>query len=125
MSYLMDATITRVAAMDSRGQVFGGTKPAGLTCAQCDEARICLESPYNRARNLSGGRRDDHPCMFGEDIGTPETGMNEDASSALLEFSSGAKGVYTQVFLYPTRCRHARCHGERLLRHRQLRLVHQ
>jgi predicted dehydrogenase len=98
MSYLMDSPIVQVAAMASRGQVFGGDKPARLTCAQCDETRTCLESPYNRKRNLSGGRVDDHPCLFGEDIGSPETGMNEDCSSALLEFASGAVGVYTQVF---------------------------
>ena len=98
MSYLLGSNIVRVAAMASYGRVFGGDKPAGLHCAQCDETRTCLESPWNRARNLSGGRGDDHPCLFGEEIGTPETGMNEDASSALVEFASGAKGVYTQVF---------------------------
>jgi len=98
MSYLMNSTIVRVAAMASWGRVFGGDKPAGLLCSQCDETRTCLESPYNRKRNLSGGRDDDHPCLFGEDIGTPQTGMNEDCSSALLEFASGAVGVYTQVF---------------------------
>jgi len=98
MCYLMGANITRIAAMASWGQVFGGSKKAGLKCSQCDETRTCMESPYNRKRNLSGGRDDDHPCLFGEDIGTPETGMNEDCSSALLEFSTGAMGVYTQVF---------------------------
>ena len=98
MSYLMGSNIVRVAAMASYGRVFGGHKPAGLQCSQCDETRTCMESPYNRARNLSGGRGDDHPCLFGEEIGTPETGMNEDASSALVEFASGAQGVYTQVF---------------------------
>jgi hypothetical protein len=94
----MDSSIVRVAAMASYGRVFGGDKPAGLLCSQCGETRSCLESPENRMKNLSGGRGDDHPCLFGEEIGTPETGMNEDASSALLEFASGAKGVYTQVF---------------------------
>ncbi len=98
LMYLMGARITRVAAMASWGRVFGGAKPAGLRCSACDEWYTCLESPRNRARNLSGGRAGDHPCVFGEDIGTPETGMNEDSSSALLEFASGAKGVYTQVF---------------------------
>jgi len=98
MSYLMASPITRVAAMASWGQVFGGDKPAGLRCSQCDETRVCMESSYSRTRNLSGGGTDDHPCLFGEDIGTPETGMNEDCSSALLEFASGAVGVYTQVF---------------------------
>jgi len=98
MCYLMGANVTRIAAMASWGQVFGGKKKAGQLCSQCDETRGCLESPYNRKRNLSGGRDDDHPCLFGEEIGTRESGMNEDCSSALLEFSTGAVGVYTQVF---------------------------
>ncbi|HHX42025.1 MAG TPA: Gfo/Idh/MocA family oxidoreductase [Armatimonadetes bacterium] len=98
MAFLMDSPIVRVAAMASWGRVFGGKKPAGLTCGQCDEAETCLESPRNRRRNLSGGTQADHPCTFGEECGSPETGMNEDSSSALVEFASGAKGVYTQVF---------------------------
>ena len=98
MSYLMDSPIVRVAAMATCGRVFGGSKPAGLTCSQCDEADTCLESPGNRKRNHSGGVAADHPCVFGEDCGSPETGMNEDSSSALVEFASGVHGVYTQVF---------------------------
>jgi len=98
LMYLMGANIVRVAAMASWGRVFGGDKPAGLWCSQCDEWDTCPESPKNRKRNMSGGIQKDHPCVFGEDIGTPETGMNEDSSSALVEFASGAKGVYTQVF---------------------------
>jgi predicted dehydrogenase len=94
---LMDEPIVRIAAMTTRGHVFGGTKPAGLWCSACDEARTCLESPANRKRNRSGGTLADHPCTFGVDIGLPEAGMNEDSSSALLEFASGAHGVYTQV----------------------------
>lgn len=98
MMYLMGASITRVAAMASWGRIFGGNKPPGLTCSQCNEWYTCLESPYHRTRNLSGGTTSDHPCVFGEEIGAPETGMNEDSSSALLEFASGARGAYTQVF---------------------------
>ena len=97
LMYLMGANITRVAAMASYGRIFGGDKPAGLQCSQCGEEYSCLESPRNRARNLSGGKAGDHPCVFGEEIGTPPN-MNEDASSALVEFANGAKGVYTQVF---------------------------
>ena len=38
-------------------------------------------------------------CVFGSDCGKPEDGtLNEDCSSALLEFASGAHGVHTQVF---------------------------
>ena len=98
LMYLLDSPIVKVAAAAQWGRIFGGKKPAGLFCSQCDERDSCLESPANRKRNLSGGTTADHPCVFGEDIGTPESGMNEDASSALLEFASGAKGVYTQVF---------------------------
>jgi predicted dehydrogenase len=97
LCYLMDEPIVRIAAMTTRGHTFGGTKPAGLRCAACDEARTCLESPANRKRNRSGGTLNDHPCTFGSEIGAPETGMNEDSSSALMEFASGAHGVYTQV----------------------------
>jgi len=98
LMFLLGSSIVRVAAMASWGRVFGGTKAAGLVCSECDEADSCLESPKNRIHNLSGGTKRDHPCLFAEDIGTPETGMNEDSSSALMEFASGAKGVYTQVF---------------------------
>ena len=98
MSYLMGASIIRVAAMHTRGRVFGGKKRAGLVCSECDEADTCLESPQNRKRNLSGGSLSDHPCVFSVDCGSPQTGMNEDSSSALLEFASGVHGLYTQVF---------------------------
>jgi predicted dehydrogenase len=98
MMYLMGASITRVAAMAQWGRIFGGKKPAGLRCSQCDEAYTCPESPENRKHHLAGGTTRDHPCVFGEDIGTPETGMNEDASNALVEFANGAQGAYTQVF---------------------------
>jgi len=98
MAFLMDSRIVRVGAMATWGRIFGGRKPAGLWCSQCDEASTCLESPQNRRRNLSGGTTHDHPCLFSVDCGSLETGMNEDASSALVEFASGAHGVYSQVF---------------------------
>jgi predicted dehydrogenase len=98
MSFLMGSAITRVAATALKGRVFGGRKKAGLTCSTCKESADCLESPSNRKCNLSGGTTEDHPCVFGTDIGTPESGMNEDCSSVLVEFASGAQGVYTQVF---------------------------
>ncbi len=98
ISYLMGVNIVRVAAMHTRGRVFGGKKRAGLACSECDEADTCLASPQNRKRNLSGGILSDHPCVFSVDCGSPQIGMNEDSSSALLEFTSGVHGVYTQVF---------------------------
>ncbi|NLE28640.1 MAG: Gfo/Idh/MocA family oxidoreductase [Phycisphaerae bacterium] len=98
MSYLMGSNIVRVGAMWTRGRVFGGKKKAGLTCSKCREAKTCLESPENRQHNMSGGVSEDHWCVYGVDCGNPQEGMNEDSSSALLEFASGVHGVYTQVF---------------------------
>ncbi|MDD5704974.1 MAG: Gfo/Idh/MocA family oxidoreductase [Kiritimatiellae bacterium] len=98
MAYLMGSPIVHIAAMALKGRVFGGRKKAGLFCSKCAETATCLESPANRKRNGSGGLLDDHPCVFGRDIGDPQSGMNEDASSALIQFANGAQGVYTQVF---------------------------
>ena len=93
----MNERIVRVAAMATFQHVFGGKKPADLVCSKCREQATCLESPQNRKRNLSGSGRD-HRCVFSIACGTVKTGTNEDCSSALLEFESGAHGIYTQVF---------------------------
>ena len=98
ITYLMDSPIVRVAAMGTYQKIFGGRERAGLTCSKCAKAENCLESPQNRKRNVSGGLLEDHPCTFGKDCGSLSTGANEDSSSALMEFASGAHGVYTQVF---------------------------
>ena len=98
MMYLMDSPIVGVTAVARYGRLFGGDKPADLYCSACGERHTCLESPENRERNRSGGSLSDHLCVFSAACGTPETGTNEDASSALVEFESGAHGVYTQVF---------------------------
>jgi len=98
LMFLLASPIVRVAAMASWERVFGGDRPAGLFCSECDDAQSCLESPENRARHGTDGSREDHRCVFGSDCGSRLTGTNEDCSSALLEFASGAHGVYTQVF---------------------------
>jgi len=100
LSYLMGSPIVRVAALANYGRVFGGNKPAGLVCSKCSEQDTCLESPKNRSRYNPADKnlRKDHPCLYSKDCGSPETGTNEDCSSALLEFASGAHGVYSQVF---------------------------
>ncbi len=98
IQYLMGENIVRVAAMATRGKIFGGNKPAGLICSRCVEQETCLESPVNRKINNSLGSTLDHECVFSSGLGTPESGMNEESSSALIEFASGAHGVYTQVF---------------------------
>lgn len=72
MMYLAGSPVVRVAAMLSRGR-----------CYRDDSTRGDAPDPFAR---------------YAEKIGTPETGMNEDSSSALVEFANGAQGVYTQVF---------------------------
>jgi predicted dehydrogenase len=99
LMYLMGEPIVRVAASRTVGRVFGGDKPSGLVCSACPDQDACLESPVNRARNNTSGSRGDHPCVYSVDCGSVETNTrNEDCSSALLEFASGAHGIYTQVF---------------------------
>ena len=97
MTYLMGSPIVQVATMATAGRVFGGRRRKGLRCSQCKETETCLESPQNRARHNPAGRSD-HVCLFSVDCGTPQTGMNEDSSSAVVQFASGVHGVYTQVF---------------------------
>lgn len=72
LAHLAGSPIVRVAAMKACGRVYR------------DQS---LEPPEG-----------DPNAAFYPHIGTPETGMNEDSSSALIEFASGAQGVYTQVF---------------------------
>ena len=97
MMFLMDSPIVSVSATAHYGGIFGGDKSGDLWCSKCDERHDCPESPENRVRNGSGDAKD-HRCLFSVAAGTPETGTNEDTSSALLEFENGAHGVYTQVF---------------------------
>lgn len=97
--YLLGSPIVRVAAMKTVGRVFGGRRRAGLVCSRCRDRATCLESPENRRRHGTSGDRGDHRCLYSVDCGSAEEGtLNEDCSSALLEFASGAHGVYTQVF---------------------------
>ncbi|MCK9266777.1 Gfo/Idh/MocA family oxidoreductase [bacterium] len=98
ISYLMGSPIVRVGAMATFMHIFGGTKEKGLKCSECKETDTCLESPTNRKLNGSGHHTKDHMCVYSVDCGSLEEGTNEDSSSALLEFASGAHGVYTQVF---------------------------
>ena len=99
MMSLMGSPIVRVAAMATRGRIFGGDKPPGLRCSQCGEVDTCPESPVNRKRggyNAMNG--EDHHCVFSADCGSVESGINEDSSSVIMEFASGVHGIYTQVF---------------------------
>jgi predicted dehydrogenase len=102
LSFLAGERPKQVAAMMSRGRVYGGDKPAGLTCGTCKEAETCPESPMWKSRHPGsqpGWRENaDHPCCFSQDIGNDATGCNEDSSSCLIQFESGLQAVYTQNF---------------------------
>ncbi len=98
LMFLMGSPVVRIGAMGTFQRVFGGSKPAGLHCGICDEVGTCLESPANRMRNCAGGGLGNHNCLYSVDCGDPESGTNEDCSSAVFEFASGAHGVYSQVF---------------------------
>ena len=71
LSYCLHSPIVRVMAMKSCGRVYR-------------DASLAEEGNPN--------------CAYFEDIGSPEEGMNEDSSSALLEFANGVHATYTQVF---------------------------
>lgn len=102
LSLLAGERPKQVAAMMSRGRVFGGDKPAGLQCSQCDEQATCPESPVwkdaHPGAQPSWRGNADHPCCFSRDIGDDATGCNEDSSSCLIEFESGLQAVYSQNF---------------------------
>ena len=98
MMELANSPITKISANWLRGRVFGGNKPADLTCSQCPEAMDCRESARNRIKNCVGGVQADHLCVYSEACGNPEDGINEDASNAIFEFANGAIGTYAQVF---------------------------
>ncbi len=101
ITYLIGGRPTRVAAMFIRGHVYGGDQPAGLTCNNCGEYETCPESPFRKFYGRRQGKEvqdNDHPCCFGEDIGDDSTGCNEDASSCLIEYESGAQVTYAQNF---------------------------
>jgi predicted dehydrogenase len=72
LAHLVGSPITGVAAMAMHGRVF-----------------------QDAARKSGAGEAD---VAYFPGIGTPETGMNEDCSSALLSFANGVHGVYTQNF---------------------------
>ncbi len=81
----------RLCAMKSK-QIFKGDKPAGLKCADCDEASTCPESPENVIKagdNLPKGEY----CCFAVDTG------NEDSGSVIIQYDSGMHVVYSQNFI--------------------------
>ncbi len=72
LAHLMGRPIVRVAAMALQGRV------------------------HQEASQRQGTGEPD--VYYHTGVGTPESGMNEDCSSALIEFEGGVHGTYSQVF---------------------------
>ncbi|MBD2843840.1 Gfo/Idh/MocA family oxidoreductase [Paenibacillus sp. IB182496] len=87
LNHLLGMRPVAVCAMKSK-QVFKGTKPAGLKCADCEENRTCEESALKAKPGPGRGEY----CCFAVDTG------NEDAGSALLRYESGMHASYSQNF---------------------------
>ncbi|RKN65496.1 Gfo/Idh/MocA family protein [Paenibacillus ginsengarvi] len=87
IQYVLGLRPTQVCAMTSK-QVFKGTKPAGLKCADCEENRTCPDSTvHGPQKNTSWAY-----CSFAEDTG------NEDSGSALIRYETGMHVSYSQNF---------------------------
>jgi predicted dehydrogenase len=87
INYVLGYKPTEVCAMTSK-QVFKGTKPAGMKCADCEDNRTCPDSlVYGPQKNASW-----EYCSFAEDTG------NEDSGSALIRYDTGMHASYTQNF---------------------------
>jgi predicted dehydrogenase len=99
LNLLMNCAPMRIAGTMSQ-KVYGGTMPHELRCNDCDLTETCMESPKNlMRRGEDGGVASHHPddknhfCAFSREI------YNEDAGSAIVQYSNGAHVNYTQNFI--------------------------
>jgi predicted dehydrogenase len=86
INYVLGIRPVEISAMTSK-QIFKGTKPAGLKCADCDEKFTCTESQVKGPE-----KRGWEYCSFAEDTG------NEDSGSALIRYETGMHVSYSQNF---------------------------
>lgn len=104
LCHLVGAKPVSLCAMESK-QYYRPRKPAGLKCADCDDRRICAESPFHenpyRRRHAGLGEH----CAFGVEVG------NHDNGSVLLRFENDVHVNYTQNFF----SRNAGKRGARLI----------
>jgi predicted dehydrogenase len=108
ISFLLDARPQWVCAMTSR-HIYGGDKPADLTCNDCPDTETCMESPFNLYYRRSATAKvepNNFQCMFAESI------QHEDSGNALLEFENGVQAAYSQNFFARNQ---AAARGARLL----------
>ena len=98
-----------------------GASSAARSRPACAARPAPSRRPVSKARRIAGATSRAAPtrttgATFGEDCGTPETGMNEDSSSAVLEFASGAHGATPRSSTAAAKLGHPRRHRQRLPR---------
>ncbi|GGD53743.1 Gfo/Idh/MocA family protein [Paenibacillus nasutitermitis] len=98
---LLGSKPAQICAMTSK-QIFKGSRPAGLTCGNCEDNRICLDSSFFKTPDKQSW----DSCCYAEDTG------NEDSGSSLIRYESGMHVSYSQNFFAR---REAGARGARLL----------
>lgn len=92
--YLLQQRPAVICAMSSR-RVYGGDKPFDLHCADCDEQKTCMESPFNAyVERLTRNSPIDEKrlCLFSAGI------ENQDNGSIIVQLENGVQAAYVQNF---------------------------
>ncbi|MFD0713172.1 Gfo/Idh/MocA family protein [Paenibacillus sp. GCM10027626] len=89
IQYILKLRPIWISAVKSK-QIFKGDKPAGLTCAACEEQDTCPESAI--LHREKGEPVHGEMCCFAVDTG------NEDSGSAIIQYESGMHASYSQNF---------------------------
>ncbi|HPJ21413.1 MAG TPA: Gfo/Idh/MocA family oxidoreductase [Clostridia bacterium] len=91
ITFLAGVKPVRICAVASK-VIYKGNKKAGLRCSECDENKMCPESPYVLEKK-SGQPVWGEYCSFAVDTG------NQDSGSAIIEYESGIHACYSQNFV--------------------------
>jgi hypothetical protein len=76
-----------------RGRVYGGDKPAGLTCAKCDEQETCPESPAWKARRCATSAAKLRAYMRAAYAQALRADSDPSAPAAMLAFDIGSNPI--------------------------------
>jgi predicted dehydrogenase len=94
ISYLMGSRPVRISAINTK-KIFHGNNPAGLKCSNCPEKLICCDSPHHPMRQdrIPLNQEAEEFCAYAVDTG------NDDANSAIIEYSCGGQASFSQNFV--------------------------
>lgn len=79
---------TQIAVMTSQ-RIFGGDKPSGKSCADCEHQLTCMESPFLQ-KNFIYDNPQGTTCAFAEDVKT------YDSAGVLIRYESGMHANYAE-----------------------------